>query len=202
MDTKISIQEAAITLFAQYGYHTTSTRDIANKAKINSSMVNYYFQSKENLYVSIFELFKTDYLIQFDIDYSKLAPKEAFLFFIDTSVYFSKKHEKIMLLLYNEQICSANEKAKDIIFYLADYHFQLFLKLYKNSVDIILSESNDEIHWKYFTFFYNLKNYIICNSQLNEKYKVSNLSSGLKFLETSIQKIFLLNHSIVLKDCF
>jgi AcrR family transcriptional regulator len=48
------------------GYHSTSIQDIAIEAKLNSSMVSYYFQSKENLYISLFKTFEVDYLKEFD----------------------------------------------------------------------------------------------------------------------------------------
>ena len=66
MDTKTHIQEVAIDLFSKKGYHSTSIRDIAIEAKLNSSMVSYYFQSKENLYISLFKTFEVDYLKEFD----------------------------------------------------------------------------------------------------------------------------------------
>ena len=63
MDTKTHIQEVAIDLFSKKGYHSTSIRDIAIEAKLNSSMVSYYFQSKENLYISLFKTFEVDYFV-------------------------------------------------------------------------------------------------------------------------------------------
>ncbi|MBS7334311.1 MAG: helix-turn-helix transcriptional regulator, partial [Weeksellaceae bacterium] len=47
-DTKQEIMNVAMQLFAKKGYHSTSIRDITSAAKMNSSMVSYYFQSKEN----------------------------------------------------------------------------------------------------------------------------------------------------------
>ena len=39
--------DAARALFARRGLSGTSIRDIAQAAKVNSSMISYYFESKE-----------------------------------------------------------------------------------------------------------------------------------------------------------
>lgn len=47
--------EAARHLFARKGLTGTSIRDIAQAAKINSSMISYYFEGKEGLYRACIE---------------------------------------------------------------------------------------------------------------------------------------------------
>ncbi|MGA9212836.1 TetR/AcrR family transcriptional regulator [Kaistella sp.] len=43
-------------LFAEKGFEGSSTREISKKAKVNISMISYYFGSKEKLFVKIFEV--------------------------------------------------------------------------------------------------------------------------------------------------
>lgn len=43
-------------LFAEKGFDGSSTREISKKAKVNVSMISYYFGSKEKLFVKIFEV--------------------------------------------------------------------------------------------------------------------------------------------------
>ncbi|MCZ2082921.1 MAG: TetR/AcrR family transcriptional regulator [Flavobacteriales bacterium] len=43
-------------LFAEKGFEGSSTREISEKAKVNVSMISYYFGSKEKLFVKIFEV--------------------------------------------------------------------------------------------------------------------------------------------------
>lgn len=43
-------------LFAEKGFEGSSTREISKKAKVNVSMISYYFGSKEKLFTKIFEL--------------------------------------------------------------------------------------------------------------------------------------------------
>ncbi|MCB9024913.1 MAG: TetR/AcrR family transcriptional regulator [Bdellovibrionaceae bacterium] len=50
-DVKKQLLKAAKKQFALKGLSGTSIRDIANEAHVNSSMISYYFESKEGLYV-------------------------------------------------------------------------------------------------------------------------------------------------------
>ena len=43
-------------LFAEKGFEGSSTREISKKAKVNVSMISYYFGSKEKLFVTICEV--------------------------------------------------------------------------------------------------------------------------------------------------
>ncbi len=53
-NTEQKILNAATELFLKKGVDRTSVRDIANKANINLALLNYYFRSKENLFITIF----------------------------------------------------------------------------------------------------------------------------------------------------
>jgi len=54
-NTKDKILETANILFAERGFGNTSIRDIAGKAGVNLSAVNYHFKSKEILYWKVFD---------------------------------------------------------------------------------------------------------------------------------------------------
>ncbi len=49
--TRKALLEAACELFAKNGYYEATTIDICKKAQTNPAAVNYYFESKQNLYV-------------------------------------------------------------------------------------------------------------------------------------------------------
>ncbi len=53
IDKKANILEAAEKLFAELGYEATSTRHIAKEAGANMAMINYYFGSKEGVFMEI-----------------------------------------------------------------------------------------------------------------------------------------------------
>ncbi|MDR6337720.1 AcrR family transcriptional regulator [Filimonas zeae] len=52
---RLKLLKVAEALFAQYGFDGASTRLITEESGMNVSMVNYYFGSKEALYLAIFE---------------------------------------------------------------------------------------------------------------------------------------------------
>ncbi|WP_257310243.1 TetR/AcrR family transcriptional regulator [Geothrix fuzhouensis] len=53
-DTRDALIEAALACFAKYGYEATSIRLVASMAGKNSSLISYYFKSKEGLYREVF----------------------------------------------------------------------------------------------------------------------------------------------------
>lgn len=53
MDTREKLKKVATQLFAEKGFYSTSIRDIAQKSKVNSSMISYYFKSKTGLFEEI-----------------------------------------------------------------------------------------------------------------------------------------------------
>lgn len=53
VDKKFNILEAAEKLFTELGYEGTSTRQIAKESGANMSMINYYFGSKEGVFMEI-----------------------------------------------------------------------------------------------------------------------------------------------------
>jgi len=54
-DKRSAIQLVAEKLFARKGFHATSIRELGREAGVNSSMISYYFKSKQQLLLSIFE---------------------------------------------------------------------------------------------------------------------------------------------------
>ncbi|TCD29766.1 TetR/AcrR family transcriptional regulator [Pedobacter psychrodurus] len=53
VDKRQAILEAAEKLFCETGYEGTSTRQIAKESGANMAMINYYFGSKEGVFVEI-----------------------------------------------------------------------------------------------------------------------------------------------------
>lgn len=54
-DRRIAILLAAEKLFAQYGYHAVTIRQIADEAAVPLALVGYYFGAKQELFHAIFE---------------------------------------------------------------------------------------------------------------------------------------------------
>lgn len=56
-DAEDLLIEAAEKLFAQHGYDGVSVKDIAEGARVNVSLINYYFDGKEGLYRACLQRF-------------------------------------------------------------------------------------------------------------------------------------------------
>ncbi|WP_017726563.1 forespore capture DNA-binding protein RefZ [Halalkalibacterium ligniniphilum] len=61
--TKEKVLQAAIALFNVQGYHGTSVRHIAEKAKVNVALVSYYFGGKQGLLEQLVVQFLEGYLL-------------------------------------------------------------------------------------------------------------------------------------------
>jgi len=159
MNTKDQILAVAIKLFAQKGYHSTSIRDIATAAAVNSSMVGYYFHSKENLYLTIFESFRNDYLDQFENNHTGQKSGDYLLQFINESISFSLAHQNILLLFFTEQIFRINQPVWSAIEEIRLHHYKLFLDTIADQATH--SDNLKNWEWKYFSLFNNLRSCIV-----------------------------------------
>lgn len=121
---------AAEKLFSEKGFEKTSTREISREANVNISMISYYFGSKENLLVSLFEMrmaesqsFLDEILIRQDInEWQKIS--------LIINRYTSRVRElKVFYnILQTEQLTNKNEQ---IIKYLKNSKLG-YLKVYED----------------------------------------------------------------------
>jgi AcrR family transcriptional regulator len=65
--TEAKIKAAAQVVFRKKGYAATRTRDIAEEAKINLALLNYYFRSKQKLFEIIMTETVTNFLQNMDV---------------------------------------------------------------------------------------------------------------------------------------
>ena len=54
--TREAIINAAVHLFAEKGFDSTSVRDIVTKARVNQAAINYHFKSKDGLYLEVLKI--------------------------------------------------------------------------------------------------------------------------------------------------
>ena len=76
MKTKQKILATATDLFLTKGVDRVGVREIAEKAGVNLSLMNYYFQSKENLFNTIFDMLVKERALQVREILEKDAPIE------------------------------------------------------------------------------------------------------------------------------
>lgn len=79
-DKKADILRAAELLFSEFGFEGTSTRQIAKESGANMAMINYYFGSKEGVFLEIMEGRISGFKSQLNqIDEEKISAKEKLL---------------------------------------------------------------------------------------------------------------------------
>lgn len=73
-DKRTDILKAAEKLFAEFGYEGTSTRLISKESGANMAMINYYFGSKEGVFLEIMEGRISGFKTQLDRIYEENIP--------------------------------------------------------------------------------------------------------------------------------
>ncbi len=111
------IMMAAEKLFAANGYNGTSVRDIAAKAKVNVSMISYYFGSKENLMEELFRWRMEEGLnfaknILENNDLSEIQKLDGF---IENFVNRVQRLRDFFLLVHTQQVISHNKNIQSIL---------------------------------------------------------------------------------------
>lgn len=107
-------------LFAANGYNGTSVRDIATKAKVNVSMISYYFGSKENLLEELFK-WRMDEGLNFaknTYENNELSEIEKIEGSIDNFISRVQRLRDFFLLVHTQQVIAQN---KNIQNFLKDY---------------------------------------------------------------------------------
>lgn len=97
------ILEAAEELFLDKGFAMTSTTEIAKKAGCNQALIHYYFRTKENLFLKLFE----SKFIQFassinPVVFEGLRFEDKLKAIIDSHISMIARSPKIPFLLLNE----------------------------------------------------------------------------------------------------
>jgi len=83
------IKNAAMKVFSQKGFHSSSVQEIADEAGVNKSLFFYYFQNKENLFYLIFKENMQDFLSKLQlIAEQKVSPIEKLKAVIDFEANF------------------------------------------------------------------------------------------------------------------
>jgi len=96
---------AAEQVFAERGFKGATTREVAQKAGIASSLIFYYFKNKMALYEAVFQSFfdQLEDLVQqnLSLDLDRLGQLRQFLF---TFTDYAKEHRNMMRILLREII--------------------------------------------------------------------------------------------------
>jgi TetR/AcrR family transcriptional regulator len=101
--TEDRIFEAATLVFIEKGMDGARMTDIADRAGINKSLLNYYYRSKDRLFNAVFEMIALKMLDKFAPVLDKNLPLEDKLrFFFKEHIAFLQKNPRLPLFLLNE----------------------------------------------------------------------------------------------------
>ncbi|MCK8494455.1 MULTISPECIES: TetR/AcrR family transcriptional regulator [Spirosoma] len=101
--TEEKIREAAKQVFLEKGFDGATSRDIADKAGINIALTNYYFRSKEKLFVSIFEeMFQLFFNGTVEIMNKQISLREKISELIEHDFQLLKKNPSLSIFIMNE----------------------------------------------------------------------------------------------------
>lgn len=97
------MKEAAKSVFLKKGFAGTTARDIADAAGMNIALTNYYFRSKEKLFVEIFkDLFSLYYTSTIKILDQPITLKEKIVAIIEEDYQMMMAEPNLVLFLMNE----------------------------------------------------------------------------------------------------
>lgn len=138
------ILQSAIRLFAEKGYQATSIQDIADDCSIAKGSIYKYYDSKEELYISILEKRQQDMIDAVEkIRERKLPSRETFLEEIAYQLEFFLKHGYYISRDYNELPPANSDKIGAVI-------HQLQLNMFRYYQDILIRHYGNAIsEWKW-----------------------------------------------------
>lgn len=109
--TKQVILDSALYLFHLKGYHATSIRDIANKAKVNPANIAYYFKNKQGLLEYCFISYLEKYIHVLETNVSLLeqkGPQQCLIDLVTEVIQFQRENFLAARFIYGESALDTN----------------------------------------------------------------------------------------------
>ncbi|MFC7320304.1 forespore capture DNA-binding protein RefZ [Halobacillus campisalis] len=130
MNTRQRVLDVSCSLFYSNGFNGTSVRDIAKKAKVNVSIIHYYFKSKQGLFESL--------AVQYFEPYLEMLEQEAeakihadLLELIKGILHYKQVHYQLSCLVYRELSLNTIFAKEMLVTYLAKENHLLSQILFK-----------------------------------------------------------------------
>ncbi len=162
VDKKDHILDVAERVFSDMGYDGASTRMISGEAGVNMAMLNYYFGSKEGLYLAIFErkisAFRT--LLQNIGNDDTITAWDKMVFCIESYVERIITNNCFQKLIYRElSLTKRSELTEKMVAILMTNVYE-FRKILQEGIDNGLFYEDTDIEMVILTIF-GTKNYVI-----------------------------------------
>lgn len=121
LPAKDKLVRVAAFLFAEKGFDSVSTREIASAAKLNISLISYYFGGKKGLYQQTFLAFGENFEKKLEalfVDYSaQNLNREKFIRFLKsiiTEIIYEKQNNPEISMLFARELLAGLENARDV----------------------------------------------------------------------------------------
>jgi AcrR family transcriptional regulator len=203
IDKKDHILDVAEKIFADSGYDGASTRMISGEAGVNMAMLNYYFGSKEGLYLAVFErkisAFRT--LLQNIGNDGKMSAWDKMQWCIDSYVERIITNSCFQKLVYREMSINKRSQMKDKMIAILMTNVLEFKKIIAEGIDTGQFNQDCDQELAILTIF-GTKNYIINSPDmvsqvlghdiLDEHYMENTLKPRLKKYMKRLIKSYLL----------
>jgi len=99
IESRKRILDAAMKVFAEYGYIKANMRMIAHAARISTGGLYLYFKNKEDLYLTLIKSNMDDFAVETMESVRDIAdPAEAITAFITINLNYAKKHRELILV--------------------------------------------------------------------------------------------------------
>ena len=162
IDKKDHILDVAERVFSDMGYDGASTRMISGEAGVNMAMLNYYFGSKEGLYLAIFErkisAFRT--LLQNIGNDDTLSAWDKMVFCIENYVERIITNNCFQKLIYRELSLNKRSEVTDKMTAILMTNVYEFKKILQEGIDSGQFHQDTDIEMVILTIF-GTKNYVI-----------------------------------------
>lgn len=131
---RIRIKQAALDLFSDYGFEAVSVRDIADKARVNVSMISYYFGAKENLLLDIFSEIAQEKNAYKNILLNNSSPSEQLLLLMEDYFLLNWKHWQIFSIAHQELCKSSTGIIHGEILKMKQKFYEVFEQILSNGM--------------------------------------------------------------------
>jgi len=169
-DPKEHITRIAENLFFKKGFHLTTIRDISRKAKVNSSMISYYFNSKEELYLTIFDQLENAMISIRNAEFLMANKPDTIKQLIRITLKEMTAAYKTIFLLIAEQSHPSTLKVKAKIDQIKNLHLEYFLSIIDEGLinsrtkeDMVLYHSIFGVSKELFMFYKFSENFKACS---------------------------------------
>lgn len=99
--TKEQILRAAMDMFCEKGYHSTSIDDVAKQAQISKGLLYHYFKGKEELLAAMVEVRLNDLLVVMEAAVAKQTPVEQIRHIIEGALADVQRQPEVFRFFLN-----------------------------------------------------------------------------------------------------